>query len=64
MTGAEKVIEQLVMWKRKKYYLFPEDVMNMMIQNGLCTEEEVKQIIESTNKKELDIRLPTVYIDN
>ena len=38
--------------------------MNMMIENGLCTEEEVKQIIESTNKKELDIRLPTVYIDN
>lgn len=64
MTGTEKVIEQLVMWKRKKHYLFPEDVMNMMIENGLCTEEEVKQIIESTNKKELDIRLPTVYIAN
>lgn len=64
MTGTEKLIEQLVMWKRKKYYLFPEDVMNMMIQNGLCTEEEVRQVIETASKKELDIRLPTVYIDN
>lgn len=64
MTGAEQMIEQLVMWRRKKFCLFPEDVINMMIDHGLCTEEEVKQIIESTNKKELDIRLPTVYIAN
>jgi hypothetical protein len=62
MTDTEKVIEQLVMWRRKKYCLFPEDVMNMMIENGLCTEEEVRQVIETTQKKELDIRLPKVYI--
>jgi hypothetical protein len=36
--------------------------MNMMIENGLCTEEEVRQVIETTQKKELDIRLPKVYI--
>ena len=62
MTDIEKVVEQLAMWRRKKFSLFPEDVMNMLIENGLITKEEVEKIIEDGSKKELDIRLPKVYI--
>lgn len=62
MTDIEKVVEQLAMWRRKKFSLFPEDVMNMLIENGLITEEDVQQVIEKAKKKELDIRLPKVYI--
>lgn len=62
MTDMEKVIEQLAMWRRKKFSLFPEDVMNMLIENDLITEDNVRQVIETTQKKELDIRLPKVYI--
>ena len=31
MTDIEKVVEQLAMWRRKKFSLFPEDVMNMLV---------------------------------
>ena len=64
MTDIEKVVEQLAMWLRKKFTIFPEDVMNILIENGLITVEDVQQIIENTQKKELDIRLPKVYITN
>jgi len=50
------------MWRRKKFSLFPEDVMNMLIENGLITKDEVEQVIENAKKKELDIHLPKVYI--
>lgn len=62
MTDIEKVVEQLAMWRRKKFSLFPEDVMNMLIENGLITKDEVEQVIENAKKKELDIHLPKVYI--
>lgn len=62
MTDIEKVVEQLAMWCRKKFSLFPEDVMNMLIENGLITKDEVEQVIENAKKKELDIHLPKVYI--
>lgn len=62
MTDIEKVVEQLAMWRRKKFSLFPEDVMNMLIENGLITAEDVQQVIENAQKKELDIHLPKVYI--
>jgi hypothetical protein len=62
MTDIERVVEQLAMWRRKKFSLFPEDVMNMLIENGLITVEDVQQVIEKAQKKELDIRLPKVYI--
>jgi len=62
VTDIEKVVEQLAMWSRKKFSLFPEDVMNILIENGLITAEDVQQVIENAQKKELDIRLPKVYI--
>ena len=62
MTDIERVVEQLAMWRRKKFSLFPEDVMNMLIENGLITKDEVEQVIENAKKKELDIHLPKVYI--
>lgn len=62
MTDIERVVEQLAMWRRKKFSLFPEDVMNMLIENGLITAEDVQQVIEKAQKKELDIHLPKVYI--
>ena len=62
MTDIEKVVEQLAMWRRKKFTIFPEDVMNMLIENGVISEENVQQVVESAQKKELDIRLPKVYI--
>jgi len=63
MSDIERVVEQLAMWRRKKFSLFPEDVMNILIENGLITVEDVQQIIENAQKKELDIRLPSVYIN-
>jgi hypothetical protein len=59
---ALKVVEQLVIWRKHKQLLYPIDVINMMIQNGLVTESEVREIIEANDKKSLDIKLPPVYI--
>ena len=63
MTDILKVVEQLAIWKTHKQLLYPIDVMNMMIDNGVVTESEVREVIESVKKKQLDIRLPSVYIN-
>jgi hypothetical protein len=65
-TTADKntinLVQQIVMWKRKNLMLYPDDILNMLIDNNLITMVEVEQIIDMTNQKSLDISLPTRYI--
>jgi len=50
--------EKIIAWKNNKQLLFPDDVLNMLIDCKLINEYEVKEIID---KKPLDISLPTKY---
>lgn len=56
------LVEQICMWSRKSYVMYPTDVLNMLIENNIITKVEVDNIVEQTNKKPLDITLPTSYI--
>ena len=57
-----KFVEQICMWKKKNMMLYPTDILNMMIDCNLLTIVEAEQIMEVTNKKQVDITLPTRYI--
>ena len=48
--------------EEKKSYAYPNDVLNMLIDCNMITMVEVEQILEMTNKKQVDITLPTRYI--
>jgi hypothetical protein len=65
-TTADKntinFVEQIVLWKRRNLMLYPDDILNMLIDNNLITMVEVEQIIDTTKQKSLDITLPTRYI--
>lgn len=57
-------VEQVLMWRKKKWTLYPTDVLNLMIDNNLISLVEVEQIMESTKNNSLDITLPTRYIED
>jgi hypothetical protein len=65
-TTADKntinFVEQIVLWKRRNLMLYPDDILNMLIDSNLITMVEVEQIIDTTKQKSLDITLPTRYI--
>ena len=56
---VESLVTKIIAWKNNKQTLIPEDVVNMMIDSGMITEDEVQEIIK---KKPLDIQLPKSYI--
>lgn len=57
-----KLVTQLLAWKRQNLMLYPNDVLNMLIDNGLITKYDIQNIIDDVEKKTLDISLPTSYI--
>lgn len=57
-----KLVEQICMWSRKSYVLYPIDVLNMLIEHGLISQVEVEKIVNDTDKKPLDVSLPNRYI--
>jgi len=65
-TTADKntinFVEQITLWKKRNLMLYPNDVLNMLIDCNMITMVEVEQILEMTNKKQVDITLPTRYI--
>lgn len=55
---------QIIKWKFHNLPMFPEDVLNYMIQENVITENEVHQILVEvflSDKKTLDIVLPKKY---
>lgn len=57
-----KLVTQLLAWKKYNLLLYPNDVLNMLIDNGLITKYDIQNIIDDVEKKTLDITLPTCYI--
>jgi hypothetical protein len=57
-----KLVTQLLAWKRQNLMLYPNDVLNMLIDNDLITKYDIQNIIDDVEKKTLDISLPTSYI--
>lgn len=57
-----KMIEQLEGWRRKHLTLYPNDVINMLIDAELITVYDAEKILKIVQEKSLDITLPTCYI--
>jgi hypothetical protein len=57
-----KIVEQISMWSRKSYVLYPTDVLNMLIEHNLISQVEVEKIVNDTRQKPLDLTLPQRYI--
>ena len=57
-----KLVTQLLAWKRQNLMLYPNDVLNMLIDCEFLNKYEMQNIIDDVDKKPLDISLPTCYI--
>ena len=57
-----KFCEIVVLWKKQNQQFFPEDILNYLIQMNIVKLEEVVKLLEESNKKQVDIKLPVVYI--
>lgn len=60
--GMEEYIRTVIRWKIKGEMMFPEDVLNMLIDNDLVNLEYVKNMYEEESKKEFNIKLPNQHI--
>jgi hypothetical protein len=57
-----KFIEEVYKWKRQNLMLYPNDVMNLLIETGNVALVDVLNIFAKAENKSLDITLPTCYI--
>lgn len=57
-----KMIEQLEAWRRNRLTLYPNDVINMLIDAELITVYDAEKILNTVQEKALDTTLPTCYI--
>lgn len=60
--GMEEYIRTIIQWKIKGEMMFPEDVLNMMIDNGLVNVDYIKNMYDEESKKEFYIKLPKQHI--
>ena len=56
--------KQIVIWKKYKQIIYPEDILNMMIDCNLISYTELNEIIKESDKKVLDLKLPNTYISS
>jgi hypothetical protein len=57
-----KFVEEIYKWKKKNMTMYPNDVINILIETGNLTTLDVLNIFQKAEKKSLDITLPTCYI--
>ncbi len=57
-----KFIEEIYKWKKKNLTMYPNDVINILIETGNLSTLDVLNIFAKAEKKSLDITLPTCYI--
>jgi hypothetical protein len=57
-----KFVEEIYKWKKKNLTMYPNDVINILIETGNLTTLDVLNIFQKAEKKSLDITLPTCYI--
>jgi hypothetical protein len=57
-----KFVEETYKWKKKNMTMYPNDVINILIETGNLTTLDVLNIFQKAEKKSLDITLPTCYI--
>jgi hypothetical protein len=57
-----KFVEEIYKWKKKNLTMYPNDVINILIETGNLSTLDVLNIFQKAEKKSLDITLPTCYI--
>lgn len=56
--SIKKFTLMMLAWERKDELLFPEDVLNFLMDFDIVTEEEINLLRQ---EKPVDIRLPSKY---
>lgn len=46
---VKSLAQDIAMWKKYNQTLIAEDVLNMMLDKGLLSKEEMKEIVDTTN---------------
>ena len=57
-----KFVEEIYKWKKKNLTMYPNDVINILIETGNLSTLDVLNIFQKAEKKSIDITLPTCYI--
>lgn len=60
---VRKFVEEICLWKKYDHQLFPDDILNILIQSNITTVDEIKTILTEVRKKDVAIQLPFPYID-
>lgn len=63
-SNMNDFVEKIISWKLNRHMLYPEDVLNMLIDSDLCSISEIQEKIEEASKNKLDPSLPNTYIIN
>jgi hypothetical protein len=59
---ALEMMKQVVAWKARNFTMYPDDVLNMLIDNGLVQTFQVNSQITQQKQSPVDVKLPTSYI--
>ncbi len=54
-------IKQIIIWKTHREMLYPEDILNMLIEHGLTSEYVVCKMLNESDK-DVEFKLPKKYI--
>ena len=57
-----KFVEEIYKLKKKNLTMYPNDVINILIETGNLSTLDVLNIFQKAEKKSIDITLPTCYI--
>lgn len=55
-------IKMICIWKEKNQMLYPDDVLNMLIENGLTSKYEIDILLSNLDKDSDLLKLPKKYI--
>ena len=61
-SDTTALVEQIAIWKKYKTDIYPEDILNLIIDVGMARLYEVNDIIEKISKIETEVTLPTNHI--
>lgn len=60
---ALEMMKQIVAWKARNFTMYPDDVLNLLIEHGLVHTYQVNSQITQQKQSPVDVKLPTSYIN-
>lgn len=61
-SGIKEFAETIIAWKKQNQVMYPEDILNFMVECNLISAFDLKGLILEHDKKKVDVKLPESYI--